>query len=113
MHWSPIVAAVELWGASWANSNVCFFTDNKALVSIINKQMSWGVYVMVLLAKLILTCLCCNVNFTARHVPGRDNTLADKLSRCQINDFWALAPWVNCEPARVPFHISPAALRTL
>ena len=70
---------------------------------------------MVLVRKLILTCLRCNVNFTARHVPDRDITLADKLSRCQINDFHfrELAPCVNCEPVRVQFHISPAALWTL
>ena len=69
--------------------------------------------VMVLVRKLMLTCLRCNVNFTARHVPDRDNTLADKLSRCQINDFRGLAPCVNCESARVQFHVSPAALWTL
>ena len=34
---------------------------------------------MVLVRRLIMTCLRCNVNFTARHVPDRDNTLPDKL----------------------------------
>ena len=87
-------------------------TDNEVFVSIISKQTSRDACVMVLLRKLIFTCLCCAVHFTARHMPDRDNALADKLSRCQINDFRALSPWVNCEPARAPFHISPAALRT-
>ena len=110
----PIVAAVELWGgSSWANSSICFFTDNEALVAIINKQTSRETCVMVLLRKLILSCLHRNINFTARHVPGRYNALADRLSRCQIEEFRAMAPWVNREPAKVPFHISPAALGTL
>ena len=109
----PIVAAVELWGASWANSSVCFFTDNEALVAIINKQTSRETCVMVLLRKLILSCLHRNINFTARHVPGRYNVLADRLSRCQIEEFRVMAPWVNRDPATVPFHISPAALGTL
>ena len=99
------VAAVELWGASWANSSIYFFTDNEALVAIVNKQTSREVCVMVL-----LTCLRRNINFTARHVPRRHNVLADTLSRCQIEEFRAMAPWVNGEPVKVPFHISPAAL---
>ena len=57
---------------------VCFFTDNEALVTIINKQTSREPSVMVLMRKLVLSCLRYNIQFTARHVPGRDNTLADK-----------------------------------
>ena len=99
-------------GISWANSSVCFFTDNEALVTIINKQTSREPSVMVLMRKLVLSCLRYNIQFTARHVPGRDNTLADKLSRCQVDEFLTLAPWVNLEPATVPYHVSPAALET-
>ena len=108
----PIMAAVETWGVFWANSSVCFFTDNEALVTIINKQTSREPSVMVLMRKLVLSCLRYNIQFTARHVPGRDNTLADKLSPCQVDEFLTLAPWVNLEPATVPYHVSPAALQT-
>ena len=109
----PIVAAVETWGAAWANSSVCFYTDNEALVAIINKQTSKEPCVMALLRLLILSCLRRNINFTACHIPGRDNTLADRLSRCQIAEFLRLAPWANFEPATVPYHVSPAALGIL
>ena len=109
----PIMVAVEIWGTAWANCSVCFFTDNESLVSVINKQTSKEPSVMVLLRRLILTCLRYNIHFTAQHVPGRDNTLADKLSRSQIVEFRALAPWVNQHPTPVPFHISPAAFGTL
>ena len=82
-------------------------------MSVINKQTSKEPSVMVLLRRLILTCLRYNIHFIAQHVPGRDNTLADKLSRSQIDDFRALAPWVNKHPTALPFHISPAAFGTL
>ena len=98
----PTVADVETWGAAWANSSICFYTDNEALVAIINKQTSKEPFVMALLRKLILSCLRRNINFTACHIPGRDNTLADRLSRCQIDEFLRLAPWANSKPSLVP-----------
>lgn len=57
----PIVAAVEMWGVAWANSSVCFFTDNNALVAIINRETSKEPCVMVLMRKLILSCLRSNI----------------------------------------------------
>ena len=57
----PIMSAVETWVVSWANSSVCFFTDNKALVTIINKQTSRKPSAMVLMRKLILSCLRYNI----------------------------------------------------
>ena len=53
----PIVAAVELWRVSWANSSICFFTDNEALVAIINKQTSREPCVMVLQNKFLYACV--------------------------------------------------------
>jgi hypothetical protein len=34
----PIVIAVEIWGQVMANKKVCFFSDNMAVVQVINKQ---------------------------------------------------------------------------
>ena len=102
------MVAVDTWGVPLTSSTVCFFTDNDTLVTIINKQTSRQPNVMVLMRKLILSCLRYNIQFTARHVPGRDNTLADKLSRYQVDEFLKLAVGQS-----VPYHVSPAALETL
>ena len=55
--WLTLNITVLESNCSSCGRNVCIFTDNKALVSIINKQMYGDAYVMVLLAKLILTYL--------------------------------------------------------
>ena len=34
----PIMVAVHVWGSVWANQSIYFFTDNAAIVPIINKQ---------------------------------------------------------------------------
>ena len=106
----PIVAAVEVWGNTWANQSVCFFTDNEALVHVINKQTSCEPHIMALIRRMVLACLSLNINFMARHVPGRVNILADKLSRGQIDEFRLLAPWVNTRPIKLPLHSSPEGL---
>ena len=106
----PIVAAVGTWGEGWRNRSICFYTDNLALVAIINKRSTREVHTMELIRTLVLLCLTFNVNFVARHIPGRVNTLADKLSRCQVEEFKALAVWADPTPTAVPRHLLPAAL---
>ena len=109
----PIMAAAIVWGGRWANRSVCFYTDNEALVPIINKQTSREPHIMALIRPLVLACLRFNINFTARHIPGRINTLADKLSRSQVREFRALAPWAEASPREIPYSISPAGLGNL
>ncbi|RLJ22836.1 hypothetical protein DJ031_00175 [bacterium endosymbiont of Escarpia laminata] len=109
----PIVAAVHVWGNAWENKSVCFFTDNEALVPIINNQTSREPHIMALIRPLVLACLRFNINFAARHIPGRFNILADKLSRSQVGDFHELAPWANTSPVDIPYSVSPAGLGSL
>ena len=106
----PILAAVGIWGNQWVNKSICFYTDNEGLVSIINRQTSREPYIMALLRRLVLLCLQFNINFVAEHIPGRVNTLADKLSRSQVDEFRALAPWANRWPTIIPHRLSPAGL---
>jgi len=43
----PIILSVEIWGPLWKNHAILLFTDNEALVSVINKQTSksgWSGY---------------------------------------------------------------------
>ncbi|XP_062587810.1 uncharacterized protein LOC134249476 [Saccostrea cucullata] len=83
----PIVLAVQLWADQLENRCIIFFTDNDAVVHIINKQSSKEKTIMVLVRRLVAQCLKHNILFQARHVPGLDNVLADHLSRQQIPQF--------------------------
>lgn len=83
----PIVLAVHIWGACMADKCVIFFSDNAAVVDIINKQTSKDSAIMVLLWDLVLSCLKHNILFQARHVPGFNNSRADYLSRSQVTKF--------------------------
>ena len=91
----PITLSVHVWGYLMANQRVVFFTDNAALVDIINKQSSKHKLIMALLRPLILCCLRHNILFKARHVPGLQNSRADFISRFQIDSFKAITPDFN------------------
>ena len=76
----PIVAALELWGKCMANHSVLFLTDNKAVVDVINKQSAKNLHLMRLVRRLVVTALKFNVYFKSKHIPGKNNVIADKLS---------------------------------
>ena len=53
----PIVLSVLLFGDKMRNQRITFFTDNAALVDIINKATSCDATVMVSVCRLVLACL--------------------------------------------------------
>ena len=59
------------------NQRIIFFTDNAALVDVINKTTSRDPVIMGLVRQLVLACLKFNILFRAAHVPGLENHLAD------------------------------------
>lgn len=103
----PILLAVYTWGHLWANHSIIFFTDNEALVSVINKQTSKEETLLKMVRCLVLKCLQLNLNFRCRHVAGKRNILADSLSRLQIAKFQTLAQQADVLPTEVPNHLVP------
>jgi hypothetical protein len=88
----PIVLSLCLWGHGMANRSVLFFTDNEALVYVINKQSCRDKTLMQFVCKLVLVCLQHNILFKAKHIPATYNRLADLLSRFQVQTFKREAP---------------------
>ena len=98
----PIVLAVRKWGTILSNKRILFFTDNEAIVSIINKQSSKEPTIMSLIRALVTSTLLDNIQFRAKHIPGRHNIIADFLSRCQVKKAQAVAPWLDPSPVQFP-----------
>ena len=103
----PIVIALHIWGPSMANRYVAFYTDNAAIVDIINRQTSKHPLVMILVRDLVLTSLKHNILFRARHIPGVHNTGADYISRFQVEQFKQISPGADDLPTLVPAHLLP------
>ncbi|MCG8048417.1 MAG: hypothetical protein N0E48_22830 [Candidatus Thiodiazotropha endolucinida] len=95
----PIVIALEHWGSGFRDSKVLFLTDNMAVVEIINKQTSKEKVLMTLIRRLVLSALRFNILFCAKHIPGKHNVIADRLSRLQFQEAFSVAP--QLEQSRV------------
>ncbi|XP_067322974.1 uncharacterized protein [Anolis sagrei] len=101
----PILVAVTLWADMFANATVHFWCDNMATVQVINTLTSKSRRVMGAIRQFVLHCLKFNILFRAFHIAGLSNTLADALSRFQMERFRQLAPDADVAPERMPDHL--------
>ena len=101
----PLLVAILIWGEVIQNKKILFKCDNQSVVNIVNNQSSKSDKIMVLVRAFTLHCLKWNIMFKAEYVPGIDNTLADSLSRLQIERFRRLHPTADPEPKALPDHV--------
>ena len=65
------VLSSPIWGAIMRNHYIVFFSDNHAVVDIINKQTSREPKIMVLVRRLVLNCLKYSILFKSKHIRTR------------------------------------------
>ena len=103
----PITVAIHVFGDILRNSRVCFHTDNEAISIVINKQSAKNSDLMKLVRPLVLSCMNYNIKFRSKHIAGKLNVLADRLSRSlQVNP--KLLQDFGMSP--IPTHVPPALL---
>ena len=103
----PVVTPSQLWGPRLSNKRILFFTDNMALVHIINKCSSWDGKIMILVRRLVITAMWHNILFKAKHFAGSQNKLADSLSHLQLQAFRDALPWTDASPTVLPEKCRP------
>ena len=103
----PIVLAVTVWGDELANKKIILHTDNESLVHILDKYSCKEPKTMTLVRQLVITCLKYNIVIHAQHIPGKQNVLADMLSRLKLQEFHEAAPQMNQTPTVIPQELQP------
>ena len=93
----PIVVSCVLWGDKWNRKRILFHCDNMYTVQIINKGRSKVKVIMKLLRRLTWCAAKHNFTVHAQHLPGKLNSVADALSRFQMDIFRNLAPQADFE----------------
>lgn len=98
----PIVVAAILWGHMWKKHRIVFMCDNEATVNILKKGRSKSPHIMPLMRRITFVAAQQNFVFVSRHVPGKHNSIADALSRLQLDRFRKLAIEAEPFPCKVP-----------
>lgn len=106
----PIYAAIFLWSELLSHETVDVHTDNKALVSILNRLYTKDKSVRWLLKPLAMLCLEHNIHIVAHHIPGEKNKGPDLLSRGKIACFLQQFPEMQRDPTDIPDIVRPENL---
>ena len=98
----PILIAVMIWGYKWRGCTVVFYFDNEAVVAVLCSRYCKEPRLMHMLRVLFFAEAYYQFRLLAQHVPGASNTLANHLSRNQLNKFDKEFPTANAESSYVP-----------
>ena len=101
----PVVVASFVWGTQWFRRHILFRSDNDAVVHILTSRTSKIPAIMQLLRHLLSAAARFNFTFTAQHLPGIHNNIADALSRFRWQEFRRLAPEAQPLPVAVPHQL--------
>ena len=88
----PVVLAAATFGNQWSGKVVQFVVDNSAVVEVVKSTYSKEPHMMHLIRLLVFFAARFNFWFTASHIPGKQNILADALSRNNVSLFLLQAP---------------------
>lgn len=98
----PVVLAAALWGPRWSSRRVEFCSDNMAVVEVLRSGTSRDPNLMALLRRLSLLAAQHCFSFTATHIAGKLNPVADALSRFNFQEFHLLAPHAASAATPIP-----------
>ena len=87
----PIVISAAVWGKSWQGCVVQSRCDNMAVVAILKSRTSKEHSLMHLLRCLTFFEAKFSFRIISSHIAGRDNTMADDLSRDKLASFLQVA----------------------
>ena len=99
----PIVMACIIWDRMWQGCTVRCNCDNEMVVCVVNQKYARDTLLMHMIRCLFFVCAKFNINLVAKHTPGRDNALADALSRNNLPLFFSQVPSACSVPTPIPF----------
>ena len=79
-----ILLAIRWWQARLRNTNVLVHCDNAASVAVLQAGQSADVLMRGCAREVWLLCCLNDIELSVKHLPGKDNTDADILSRAHL-----------------------------
>ena len=98
----PIVVACTVWGKDWSGKVVHVYSDNEAVVAVVNSGYSKDTQLMHLTRCLFFVLAAWDIALHASLIPGVLNTAADTVSRNNLSIFFSAVQGANPVPAVIP-----------
>ena len=73
--------AIRMWAVEWANKTVHMYCDNQAVVQVLNSGKSKDEFLAACARTIWLNLAINNIDLQVIHIGGKQNLLADTLSR--------------------------------
>ena len=78
-----ILVAVKIWGHKWATTSVRIACDNEAVVKVLNSGHTKCPHLATIARNIFMEIASQDIELTVVHIPGKQNEVADLLSRWQ------------------------------
>ena len=76
-----IVVAAKVWAEAWENKQIHVFYDNMAVVEVLNTGKARDSVLTMCARNIWLISAMFNIQFKFTHIPVKENSLVDLLSR--------------------------------
>ena len=97
-----ILLAVVTWGPAHRGARFFCYTDNPAVVTVVNTRQARDPHLLHLVRCLFFLEAHMQLQVVAMHIPGRENSMADDLSRNRLHSFFMQAPLMMPLPSPLP-----------
>lgn len=98
----PVVLALYLWAPHLKTKKYSVQHRKYGFSKCVKKRTSKDKLVMKLLRPLVLLTMLNDIQFKAIHFSSSENSIADAISRFQLQRFRALGPQADMQPEQIP-----------
>ena len=81
-----VLVAVRVWAYQWRGKTVVIACDNQAVVSVINTGKTKDVILAAIARNIAMEVALADINLRLIHILGKNNIIADSLSRYYTSD---------------------------
>ena len=106
-----VLVALKIWAYQWTNCKVQIQRDNMAVVKVLASSKNKDKVLATYARNIWLLSSLYNITLQVDHIPGRDNTVADLLSRFKFDEesYLKLNQYIT-HPHWIPTHIDLTCL---
>ena len=80
-----VLLALRVWGQHWRHSSIKIFCDNHSVVQVVKNGKTRDPFLALCIRNIWLQTAIYDVHLIVEHVAGKENRIADTLSRIHSN----------------------------